>query len=222
MSDHRKKPSVLILSKEGPGSGSGKALYRIHIAINKNNNFSSRFLAWEGTPDPKHQFFVNTNFLLNKVYTRLLNILNACIKRTYGPRPGFVFSHNLFPNLSVQSSSLIKEADIIFLGWIGFGYLSIHQFRLFHGKKIIWRFSDVWPLSGGCHVSFGCDRFQQGCHHCPQLYNVLWPDLAAISWKIKQRVYQSIEIKFIAPSRWMRDNAEKSLLSKKFTTSRQV
>lgn len=209
-----KKNKILILSKEGPNTGAGKALYRIHLGLNANGEFSSKFLTWEGTPNLTNSLFVNRNFFLNKIYRRITNVINSWIKNIWGPQPGFVFSHNLFPNLALQSEKLIKEADIIFLGWIGFNYLSIGQFDLFKGKKIIWRFSDVWPFTGGCHVTFGCEKFLTACRSCPQLKPNGSIDLVSILWKIKKNKYRAIDIKFIAPSTWVLNLAKSSPLLK--------
>jgi len=82
------KPVVLIISKEGSNAGAGKALYRIHMSLTKTGLYESRFLAWEGVPDPAHNYFVNRNTLLNKVYRKIINRLNGFIKRWVGPLPG--------------------------------------------------------------------------------------------------------------------------------------
>jgi glycosyltransferase involved in cell wall biosynthesis len=210
MSAEKRKPSVLIISKDGPNSGAGKALYRIHLSLKNSGNFSSKFLAWEGVQDERVGFFINENSLFNKLYRRVINILNAAIKAFFGPKPGFVFSHNLFPNYALRSNKLIKEADIIFLGWVGFGYVGVTQFDLFKGKKIIWRFSDNWPMTGGCHIPFGCEKFKSMCVQCPQLINTFGVDLAAFHWKLKSNQYRALDIKFIAPSKWMKECAEAS------------
>jgi glycosyltransferase involved in cell wall biosynthesis len=206
----KRKPNVLIISKDGSNAGAGKALLRIHAALNRSGNFSSKFLVWEGVENEAEGFFVNENSFLNKLYRRVINPLNAAIKNIFGPRQGFVFSHNLFSNYALTSNKLIHEADIIFLGWVGFGYLGVKQLHLFKGKKIVWRFSDNWPMTGGCHIPFGCEKFRTACTQCPQLNNRFGVDLAAFHWRIKKQQYESLDIRFIAPSKWMQECAESS------------
>lgn len=207
------KPSVLIISKDGSSTGAGIALYRIHCALNKSGKVNSNFLAWYGKQDLSRNYFVNENYWWNKFYRRVGNFFNSTIKILIGPKnPKFIFSHNFFPNLTIGSNELIEQADYIFLGWIGFNYLSIEQLQIFKNKKIIWRLSDSWPFTGGCHVSFGCEKYQQSCRSCPQLIDPFAQRMAHWHWARKKKAYSTLNVKFLAPSHWMEKRCRMSSL----------
>ena len=74
---------------------------------------------------------------------------------------------------------------------------------------------DAWLLSGHCAHSLGCDRWQTGCGHCPDL--ALLPavkrDATAYNWRRKQKIYRQSRLYVAAPSRWLMQKVEKSMLA---------
>lgn len=69
------------------------------------------------------------------------------------------------------SSGIINEVnqykpDVVHLHWVCGGFLSIKDISKIK-SKIVWTFHDSWPFTGGCHIPFTCERFQQNCGNCP-------------------------------------------------------
>ena len=71
--------------------------------------------------------------------------------------------------IDITSLPEFQQADIIHLAWINQGMLSLKGIRniLKSGKPVVWTMHDLWPVSGICHLSLGCERFKSGCSHCP-------------------------------------------------------
>ncbi|EFA45085.1 glycosyltransferase, group 1 family protein [Hallella bergensis DSM 17361] len=122
-------------------------------------------------------------------------------------------------NLGVDITSLpeFQQADIIHLAWINQGMLSLKGIRniLKSGKPVVWTMHDLWPVSGICHLSLGCERFKSGCSHCPYLPKGGGErDLSYRVWQEKNRLYEAENISFVACSRWLADEARASCLTR--------
>ena len=121
-------------------------------------------------------------------------------------------------NSGVDITSLpeFQQADIIHLAWINQGMLSLKGIRniLKSGKPVVWTMHDLWPVSGICHLSLGCERFKSGCSHCPYLPKDGGDrDLSYRVWQEKNRLYEAENISFVACSRWLADEARASSLT---------
>ncbi len=110
----------------------------------------------------------------------------------------------------------VRDADVIVLGWINQGFLSLPQLKkLCHtGKPVFWWMHDLWCATGICHLPpGGCSRFEVGCGLCPLLHRKKSQgDLSHRIWERKMRVIGQSPIRFITVSSWQRDMALRSSL----------
>jgi glycosyltransferase involved in cell wall biosynthesis len=152
--------------------------------------------------------------LLCKAATRLwVGLLNRSARATFhtGFRPG-----------RWQTPRPIAPGDIVHLhsltGWLGFGAL---EAIIPQGARIFWTAHDLWPLSGGCVVHNGCDRYTHGCRSCPLLSSpIKW--LSRLEFNRKRRFIRRLHITPIANSRWTADHIRSSLLFPPFSQSHAV
>ena len=129
-------------------------------------------------------------------------------------RPGAQkFSFNYFRRISINKHSLIRNADIVCLYWVGANFLTPKQIGRMN-KPMIWRLSDKWPFTGGCHYSNDCKRYEDHCGNCPQLITNKKKDFTWFGWKRKHQAWQNKNITVVAPSRWIADAAGRSSLFK--------
>ena len=61
---------------------------------------------------------------------------------------------------------------------------------------------DQEPVTGGCHYSFGCDRFTKQCGKCPELASNQDADRTRTVWHRKHDLLQPLPITFAAPTSW--------------------
>jgi glycosyltransferase involved in cell wall biosynthesis len=79
------------------------------------------------------------------------------------------------------------------------------------------------PLTGGCHYSLGCDRFEKNCGACPLLGSTSENDL---STQIQRRKRVAISAcaaettRIVVTSRWLKRQAQRSELLGKFPIER--
>ena len=73
----------------------------------------------------------------------------------------------------------------------------------------------MWPFTGGCHYTLGCNKFISKCGRCPQLSSNLNYDLSTFIQNRKIKHYNK-KIKFVVNSKWMKKMASKSSILKNF------
>lgn len=131
--------------------------------------------------------------------------------RFYPNREKIIFSTG-FGGYDFTKSSAFAEATIIHLHWINGGFVSMRQLRNIN-KPIIWTMRDMWPMTGGCHYSMGCEKYIDHCGKCPQLHSTTRFDLSRIVNNSKQK-YIPKSVKLVGISRWLSECAKESSLFK--------
>ena len=63
---------------------------------------------------------------------------------------------------------------------------------------LIWTLRDLWPLTGGCHYTQGCERFTRACGACPQLRSGDPDDLSRRVYQRKAAAWQGRQLSFVA------------------------
>lgn len=121
--------------------------------------------------------------------------------------PGFI-------GYDITKLDVFHKADIIHLHWICNGFIDVKHFRKIK-KPIVWTLRDMWPMTGGCHYSLQCNRYQQECGTCPHLGSNRDNDLSTILQKRKKRSYPD-HIRFVGISNWIAEKAAESRLLKNY------
>lgn len=111
--------------------------------------------------------------------------------------------------MPVHNHPWVKDADIVVLGWVNQGMLSLDEISKIEAP-VVWIMHDMWNLTGICHHAAECERFKQDCGSCPQLRHPRPKDLSRRVWQNKNKLYQEKPIHFVAVSNWLRDKGEAS------------
>ena len=184
--------------------GSARSAWRIHSGLRNLGVCSRMLVGCKRSTDPdvdavaraglETQLDTYSNILLQKVGLQYL----------YVPSNGRVLSHPW-----VRSAHLYQ-----FFNTHG-GYMSLGLLaRLGRRAPIVWRLSDLWPMTGHCAYPAQCSKWTAGCGQCPDLatYPPIGIDTTAMLWRRKQAVYQHCDITMIAPSSWAEEAARRSPL----------
>ncbi len=82
----------------------------------------------------------------------------------------------------------------------------------------VWTFHDCHAFVGNCGYFFECEKWENGCGHCPHIKN--YPisqffDFTGYMWKKKKELFTEGSRKVIVtPSEWLTQNARKSFFGK--------
>ncbi len=120
--------------------------------------------------------------------------------------------HWVYGDYDISNLQVVKDADIIYLHWINefLGYKTIKNL-LEKGKPIIWYMHDMWPITGGCHHSFGCTKYEKDCSNCPlmKFFRNRTKNVLAKKIKYWKRYPNFIPV---APSTWLTECIRHSAL----------
>ena len=109
----------------------------------------------------------------------------------------------------------VGEADVIVLGWVSQGFVSLGDIRriLASGKRTVWMMHDLWRATGICHLPGSCRRYEEGCGRCPLLnWERRRGDTSRLVWQRKANLLIDTPITYIAVSNSQRDAALRSPL----------
>lgn len=165
----------------------------------------------------KDEWVLGPRNFIQAIVSRLLPRLDLITKRIVGVHRHNSWSLNIFPNL-LLNKDFSNSFDVIHLNWVGKNMLPLSQIRGFK-KPIVWTLHDSWAFTGGCHVPSGCRRFEESCGQCPQLSRGGKADISHKIWLKKSLAYPNAKFHFVAPSRWIADEARASSLLKRFPIS---
>jgi glycosyltransferase involved in cell wall biosynthesis len=135
----------------------------------------------------------------------------------------------LEPFSSDQSSfgggltAALFSRGIVNLHWVA-GFVDYASFFADapHRMPVVWTVHDMNPFTGGCHYDAGCQAYIGGCGSCPQLGSNTKHDLAYAIFQRKYRALSRVPVgnlRIVSPSRWLAQEARKSMLFQKFEVS---
>ncbi len=202
---------ILHLNTYAGNGGAGKACARLSKALQKHDIDSQVAVNFLFKSNPEVSDLSKGFFF--KWLTAAGIILERLANKIFVKPVPIPFSIPLWGK-DISGRDLLKSADIIHIHWINHAFLrprDIAKLALLN-KPLVWTFHDSNAFTGGCHVRYSCERYQNECGNCPVLRNAHPKDLSHRIWKRKSRTYQTIDFTVVAPSRWMAESVSKSKL----------
>lgn len=202
---------LLHISRVDNNGGASKSAYRLHQAL-LEAGLSSRMLVQEkGTSD---NTVIDAHSNATRRLTRLFADMDKLPLRLYPNRKRAIFSLQCFPD-RIDKKVRKLNPDIVHLHWICKGCIQIETLKKFR-KPLVWTLHDMWPFTGGCHFSRGCERYALSCGDCPHLGSGRDWDLSSWVWHRKKKAWEEIDLTIVALSNWMAGCARTSSLFRNF------
>lgn len=192
---------------------SGGAI-ELHAALLEHGVDSSMLVAKHDLGYVPNIFQVNTIHKIKSVTSNIISqkIIGA-LNKQYG-----MYSLPLWSG-SISRHKLVKNADIIYLHFIAHAsFISIHEIKqlLKLGKPVIFITRDMWPITGGCHTFFDCEKYKDTCEDCPCLLKkTRLIDIARNQQKKKQEIFGAYNnLWFVGISNWNAQILKQSTIAK--------
>lgn len=186
--------------------GAGTATKRIHRGL-RQIDVDSTILVDHKDGDEPH--VVGPESTLRTGFSMARPLIDRAPLQLYGGSKG-VFSPNWLPD-DVNRRLDRLDPDVVHLNWVGGGFLSPGSVADID-QPIVWRFPDMWPMTGGCHYARDCEGYTKSCGQCPELGSSLPWDMSRITMARKQRAFPDADITVAAPSTWLAECARESTL----------
>ena len=173
--------NILHVSYSKSG-GSGRVADQLSAAQSQMNDYISRFIyASKGS--------IGINPFENIPLTIRASFDNYLIKQKQWPTLFSVYRNTQNKKLH---QSILNHKDIVHLHWVN-GVINLPN--VFHyqniGKKLIWTIHDMEPITGGCHYSIECKKFENSCEGCPAVHKIFSPKITEIK-KSKNLIHSSL------------------------------
>mgnify|MGYP001605224257 CR=1 FL=1 len=78
-------------------------------------------------------------------------------------------------------------------------------------QRVAFTAHDCLHFTGGCLYPMGCEKYLSRCHACPQRGNIGKHDCTGFNQRVNQWAARENAIRYIYPSKWLMDEAGKSL-----------
>ncbi len=115
--------------------------------------------------------------------------------------------------------------DVLHLHNLHGGYFDLEALPALAGRRpTVVTMHDEWLYTGHCGYSIDGERWLTGCGSCPHLdtYPALKVDGTAANWKRKAAVYARSKLHVVAPSAWLLERAERSMLEPAIASARVI
>jgi glycosyltransferase involved in cell wall biosynthesis len=199
---------VLMVTSAFNSGGAGKAAHRLAVAISEHSDADVTALCLNGASD----WIATTKIASSAAIYNLAKALDRVSVLPYPNRAELMRSINFSDGRSLFGAASKINAlkpDVVHIHWINYGLLGIEELRLIEAP-IVWTFHDMWPMTGGCHYSIGCEQFLNSCGSCPVIGSTDNFDRTSKVQRRKKDSWSDIKLKVITPSYWLSDLASRS------------
>ncbi len=198
---------TLILSSRDILGGAARAAYRLHQAL-LSAGINSKMLVQ--TKFSNDETVIGAKSLRAKRLAHITYKLDQFPLKFYPDRKLGYFSPQWVPERTASKVAR-HMPQIVNLHWINNGFVQIEALKKLKAP-IIWTMHDMWPFTGGCHYSAGCERYTSSCGNCPLLESTTEKDLSRRVWNRKSRSWEGVNMTVVALSNWLADCARQSPL----------
>jgi glycosyltransferase involved in cell wall biosynthesis len=199
---------VVHLAQSDSEGGANRAAYRLHRAL-REAGVDSKFHAGRKLGDDPSTIPVWPS-VGGRAVSEWVARLNALVLRAYPRRQQSPFSPVRLSYGRLEPRHM-ANADVVCLHWIAGALLRPADLAQI-GRPLVWRLSDLWPFTGGCHYPGACRRFEETCGQCPMLGSRGALDLSRLDFAARRRAYPKLDLTVVAPSRWIAGHARRSTL----------
>jgi glycosyltransferase involved in cell wall biosynthesis len=114
------------------------------------------------------------------------------------------------PRFIDEVCRLAADADVIVLHWVSY-FLSVADIAEIAERvdaDIVWYALDMSPFTGGCHYSWGCEEYRNGCETCPAVRFGLAASTIRSNMRLKLELFDSARLRVVAPNHWVASQAQ--------------
>ena len=190
---------LIITNKHDGGGGASRAAASWHKSMISAGVDSYLLVENSTSPNPRT---ISPNGKIRKIYNYFKTHFDVnYLSWKYSQRDKFPWGLNILPTGMHKEINLLKP-DLVNLHWISQSTIALDEISKI-SAPLVWTMHDMWALTGGCHYSYGCDKFLAHCGTCPQLKSRKEKDLSHRIFDKKINLVQKKRIDIIASSQWL-------------------
>lgn len=195
--------NILQINTTDQKGGAAKVAYRLKNGLEKLGHETSMLVGRKYTAD-KNVFILND---VKSFYQRVRKKLSYYLANDI----------DLFSSDKILKTEAFKKADIVHCHNLHSYYFNLNTLKKISKlKPIVWTFHDMWPITAHCAHSFDAP-LKNGFWQCPSME--IFPPIAWHNEKYlesrKRNIYNKTDFTVVAPSDWLKNKVQESLLGQK-------
>jgi glycosyltransferase involved in cell wall biosynthesis len=197
---------VAHISYKDDQEGAAIAVSRLCQAL-VDDGIDSKILVQKKVSDKSYTFHIAVD-KIGKLFS-VLRVGTDLLINSFFSNKGEVYYTLPFIGTDITKHPIILEADIIHIHWINRGFLNLKSIQkiINLNKPVVFTLHDSWAFTGGCHMTYDCEKYQNACFKCPIASKV---DFSSFFQKKKKYIFKNKLVSFTAPSEWMSQKAKSS------------
>lgn len=195
----KSNPKILVLSSVSPSIGPAIIGAQIFEAL-KQKGLEVDFMTKYPEPGhPEYLWVVKRGGFIRKVLKRIEDIIRwrSVGKRVKEEGHCFFYSYEKWPPVSSKKvvNAIKKQYDLVYVVFwqelLSFDTIE----RIYDKLHCQFQFLgvDYSQMSGGCHFTGDCQRYQFGCGMCPAFHSTNPNDFTAQNVQFRKRVYEKVK-----------------------------
>jgi hypothetical protein len=176
---------ILHVCSDDIVEGAGKAAYRLMTA-QRAIGMDAKMLVQRKNSQDDNVISLANKSLIDRLGLRAQIDKIPLVLRKF--KPTSPISTGWAPNHTVQFINRLSP-DVVHLQWIDRGLIPVSDLPRIN-VPVVWTLHDLRPLTGGCHFSAECQRFESKCGCCPVLGSTSAKDLSYRLWRTKERKWR--------------------------------
>ena len=204
---------VIHITYSNHGGGAPIAVKRLHESL-LLNDCNSKILVNNKHGDNHRVIEASGKFL--KAFNILKLYLKIILVKLLKTKNEILHSPQIFSSSYWIKKINKSDADIVHLHWFQNEMISISDLSRIK-KPVVWTLHDMWGFCGAEHISYD-NRWKEGYLRSNRPIGEAGLDLNMWTWKRKKKYWKK-PIQIIAPSNWMKENVNKSLLMREWPVS---
>ena len=230
--------NVVLVSASDTGGGAHKVANSLHRGFRSRGHSTAMAVAVRQSDDPDVREFpvgISTRRrIAHGVVRRAIRPLARHVRPLRGPiktlRLALRTAHPVgylrarsagreffdFPGTRQLLDLVPFEPEIVHLHNLHTGYFDLRFLPTLSATvPVALTLHDEWTFTGHCAYSLVGDRWRNGCYSCPDLetHPAMRRDATHDNWLAKRAIYQQSRLYVTAPSRWLLERAQQSILA---------
>lgn len=202
---------ILIVNESDSRGGAARAASRLHKSL-LDQNIDSQMLVQNKESD--NYTITGPVTKIQRAINKMRPTLDELPVSLYKHRTKTIFSPSWLPFSNIVNKINEIDPDIVHLHWVCGGMIKIED--IVHIKApVVWSLHDNWAFTGGCHIMWECEKYQDTCGACPRLGSSKENDLSRKVFNRKQKSFLQIEnMTIVGLSKWLNACSKNSTLLK--------
>lgn len=202
---------ILIVNESDSKGGAARAAYRLHKSLLAQNIDSQMLVQNKESDDYTVSGSVTK---IQRAISKMRPTLDEVPVSFYKNRTKTIFSPSWLPFSNIVNKINEIDPDIVHLHWVCGGMIKIEDIVRIKAP-IVWSLHDNWVFTGGCHIMWDCEKYQDACGACPRLGSIKENDLSRKIFNRKQKVFSQIKnMTIVGLSQWLNECSKNSTLLK--------